>query len=96
MIYKFTILIFNLIFGIFKNIDAEPSHAHAAYGHPLADHGHIAAHGHLAPAIGITGPAAILPSHLHHGHPGLLAAPTAHYGSYGLADAHAHAYPIRR
>jgi len=68
----------------------------APYGHELGHHGHLQGHLHAAPAIGITGPAAILPSHLHHGHPGLLAAPS-HYGShYGLADAHAHAYPIRR
>lgn len=47
------------------------------------------AHGHFL------GAPAILPSHLHgHGHPGLLAAPV--HGHYGLADAHAHAYPIRR
>jgi len=77
------------------------AHGHALHAEPaivspvhaLAPHGHHAlGHLHSAPVVSLTGPAAILPSHLHHGHPGLLAAPT----HYGLADAHAHAYPIRR
>jgi len=63
--------------------------------HLIPVHADPHAHAHLSPiAHSIAGPAAILPSHLHgHGHPGLLAAPTAHYG---LAHDLGHAYPIRR